>query len=470
VKPRGEKRINYGNVNQPFDRVLFNDLWRRAAQSLTGHPVFVQDLWAGADPTYTYPVRVITKNAWHSLFIHNMLLRQAPGGNGHRRTPLLILHVPDFDAGMTLDGKSDPRFIGADLHRRMVLITGTAYAGEIKKSVFTFMNYWLPQKKVFPMHCSANIGMENGDVAFFFGLSGTGKTTLSADPRRLLIGDDEHGWGRNGVFNIEGGCYAKTKDISLETEPEIYLVARKRGTVLENVKCHPDREVLEPDFFNTELSENGRASFPLDAVQNAVLEGRGGHPQNIFLLTCDAFGVMPPISKLTPEQAAHQFVMGYTSKVAGTELGAGGATFSTGYGEPFLPLLPAEYATMFMGKINEHQPNVWLVNTGYTGTGQRMPIALTRQFVEAAYSGALDEGKVDYIIDNPFGLRTPVFHDETLRQAMDMQSTWQNEGGYRKKCDDLAAKFRAGFKRHKPHLPEAVKAVADQFGHHPANG
>ncbi|MDD5587024.1 MAG: phosphoenolpyruvate carboxykinase (ATP) [Alphaproteobacteria bacterium] len=468
VEHPGENHIDFGKVNQPCPPDIFDDLWRRAAKSLERRHVFVQKLYAGADPDYSQPVFFAGENAWHALFIRNMLLRAAPGLDAMFREPLRILHVPGFNATPELHGTQDGRFIGADMKTRRVVITGTGYAGEVKKSVFTFMNYLMPGEEVFPMHCAANAGIKK-DVALFFGLSGTGKSTLSADPERELIGDDEHGWGPGGVFNFEGGCYPKTINISPETEPQIYTVARSRGTILENVDCFPDSRV--PDFFSTRFSKNGRASHQISALDNAVHDGRGGHPENIFLLTCDAFGVLPPISRLSPEQAAHQFLSGYTAKVAGTELGSTGsaeATFSSGFGAPFLPLDPVVYGKMFMEKMREHGPNCWLVNTGYTGTGKRMAISLTRRFVEAALSGELK--RVDFAVNNPFGLMVPVRVEGVDPKALDMRSTWDNPVAYEERVGDLTGRFAKNFEKFLPKVPREVQDVARRFGHAPANG
>src|SRR5690606_2838744 len=366
--------------NKPMTPAQFDLLLGDFVAHAADKDLYVQDLIGGADPVHALPVRVITELAWHSLFIRNLLIRPDRAALSQFAPKLTIIDLPSFRADPPRHGTRSETVIALDLTRMIVLIGGTAYAGEMKKSVFTVLNYLLPQKGVMPMHCSANEG-KAGDTAVFFGLSGTGKTTLSADPARMLIGDDEHGWGPDGVFNFEGGCYAKTIRLSAEHEPEIFATTRRFGTVLENVVLDQDRV---PDVDDASLTENTRCAYPLDFIPNASASGRGGHPKNIVMLTADAFGVLPPIARLTPAQAMYHFLSGYTAKVAGTERGVTEpeATFSTCFGAPFMPRHPSEYGNLLRELIAAHNVDCWLVNTGWTGgaygTGRRMPIRVTR--------------------------------------------------------------------------------------------
>jgi phosphoenolpyruvate carboxykinase (ATP) len=444
-----ERDIDWGKVNQPIDAVHFNGLKERIQAWLKGRDVFVQDLYAGADPTYRLPIRVITTHAWHNLFARNMFIRPTQEQLADHKADFTVLHVPEFQADPALDGTRSSTFIMVNFSQKLIMIGGTSYAGEIKKSIFTIMNYILPAKGVMPMHASANIG-KDGDVAIFFGLSGTGKTTLSADANRTLIGDDEHGWTDHSVFNFEGGCYAKTIRINPKQEPEIYAACRRFGTVLENVVYDPDTRT--PDFDSAFLAENTRACYPVDFIPNASETGIGGLPKNIVMLTCDAYGVLPPISKLTPEQAMYHFLSGYTARVAGTEKGVTEpqATFSACFGAPFMPRPPEVYATLLGEKIKFHKVDCWLVNTGWTGggygTGNRMPIHMTRTLVNAAING--DLAKVAFKDDGVFGLQIPAeaFRD-VPSSVLNAREAWADKAAYDKTAADVKAKFTENYKK-----------------------
>src|SRR5436305_1470305 len=385
-----DRSVQWGAVNQPMTEAHFERIYSRMASYWQGQDVYVQDLLVGADPEYTLPVRVVSQLAWHSLFGRQLFIR--PNSSDSHAVQFTILFAPEFQSNPAEDGTNSETAIVINFKKRVVLICGTSYAGEMKKSAFTIMNYLLPARGVFPMHCSANVG-EAGDVALFFGLSGTGKTTLSADPRRRLIGDDEHGWSDRGVFNFEGGCYAKCIRLSQEQEPQIWNAIRY-GTVLENVMM--DSESRRLDFNSDEITENTRAAYPLSFIENAVIPSVGGHPSNVIFLTADAFGVLPPISRLTPEQAMYHFLSGYTAKVAGTERGLGKepqATFSACFGSPFLPRPAAAYAALLGEKLRRHQAACWLVNTGWVGgpfgVGDRMKLTYTRAMLNAVLAGEL---------------------------------------------------------------------------------
>ena len=389
-EPSSEQHIAWGGPNRPMESEQFDRLHADMLSSLRGVELFVQDCFAGADERYRLPLRVITEYAWHSLFARNLFILD---GSAAHVPELTIIDSPSFKADPARHGTNSEVVVALNFAKRLVLIGGTSYAGEIKKSVFSTLNYLLPLRGVLAMHCSANIGSE-GDVALFFGLSGTGKTTLSSDPDRCLIGDDEHGWSDHGVFNFEGGCYAKTIRLSLEAEPQIYATTRRFGTVLENVAIDPVTRQLDLD--SDQFTENTRAAYPISFIDNAVPSGQGGHPRNIVMLTADAFGVLPPISRLSPAAAMYHFLSGYTAKVAGTEKGVTEpkATFSTCFGAPFLPLAPSCYAQLLGEKIARHEAQVWLVNTGWTGgpfgVGTRIRIRFTRAMIHAALSGGLD--------------------------------------------------------------------------------
>ncbi|MGH9880204.1 MAG: phosphoenolpyruvate carboxykinase (ATP), partial [Pyrinomonadaceae bacterium] len=426
--------------------------------------LFVQDTFAGADPRYRLPVRVITEFAWHSLFARTMFINDRAGEELHR-PEFTIINFPSFQADPERDGTRSPTFILMDFSQRMVLIGGTSYAGETKKSVFTILNYLLPQRGVMSMHCSANVG-DSGDVAIFFGLSGTGKTTLSADPERQLIGDDEHGWSDDGVFNFEGGCYAKVIRLSPEAEPDIYRTTKMFGTILENVVFDPETRSIDLD--DSAKTENTRASYPLTSIPNIVPAGYADHPQNIIMLTADAFGVLPPVARLTPEQAMYHFLSGYTAKVAGTERGVKEpeATFSTCFGAPFMVLHPGVYADLLGQKMAQTNAACWLVNTGWSGgpygVGQRMKIGHTRAMIRAILNGSLSqvETKPDLI----FGVNIPVTCPEVPAEVLQPRNTWADKEAYDRQARDLARRFNENFKKYESGVSEGVRAVAPKAG------
>jgi len=441
-----EREIDWGKVNRPMDPAQFDTLHADLLGSLAGRELFVQDVYAGADPSYRLPVRVITEYAWHSLFCRNLFIDD-PQAAEDASPQFTIIDSPSFKADPARHGSNSDVVIAVNFGKRLVLIGGTSYAGEMKKSVFSILNYLLPLRGVLSMHCSANVGPA-GDVALFFGLSGTGKTTLSSDPDRMLIGDDEHGWSDQGVFNFEGGCYAKTIRLSAEAEPQIYATTRRFGTVLENVVVDPATRELNLD--DDRYTENTRAAYPISFVDNAVMSGQAGHPRNVVMLTADAFGVLPPISRLTPEGAMYHFLSGYTAKVAGTEKGVTEpkATFSTCFGAPFLPLAPSRYARMLGEKIARHNARVWLVNTGWSGgpygVGKRMKIAYTRAMIRAALSGALDA--VAYDRDPIFNLDVPTSCPAVPPDVLKPRTTWSSPGEYDLQASKLARMFTDNFK------------------------
>jgi phosphoenolpyruvate carboxykinase (ATP) len=454
-----EANIAWGKVNKPMDAAKFDALHHDLLASLAGKELFVLDCYAGADPAYRLRVRVINELAWHNLFCRNLFIddpRAASDGDPQ----FTIIDSPSFKADPARHGTNSEVFIVVNFAKKLVLIGGTSYAGEMKKSIFGVLNYVLPMQNVLSMHCSANIGA-SGDTALFFGLSGTGKTTLSNTPDRLLIGDDEHGWSDHGVFNFEGGCYAKTIRLSSEAEPQIYATTRRFGTVLENVVADPETRALNLD--DDRFTENTRAAYPISFIDNAVPSGMGGHPQNVVMLTADAFGVLPPISRLTPDGAMYHFLSGYTAKVAGTEKGVTEpkATFSTGFGAPFLPLPPSHYAKMLGEKIAKHQSRVWLVNTGWTGgpygTGKRMKIAYTRAMVRAILSGALDH--VQYERDAKFNLDVPTSCPEVPSEVLNARNTWSDGAAYDQQANKLAQMFAENFKAFESEVSAAVRAA-----------
>jgi len=460
--PSIDADIWWGKVNQPIERERFDALLARAQEHLEGKDLFVFDGYAGADPRYRLKVRVITEDAWQCLFARNMFVREEDGATLASFVPdFTVLDVAHFDAEPQRDGTNSSTFILLDLARRMVLIGGTRYAGEIKKSIFSVMNHHLPKQGVLSMHCSANYGATRDDVALFFGLSGTGKTTLSSDPDRTLVGDDEHGWSADGVFNVEGGCYAKVIRLSPESEPEIYETTRTFGTILENVVCDPETRRLDLD--SERLTENTRASYPVTQLGNVDLGGQGGHPRNVVFLTCDAFGVLPPISRLTEEQAMYHFLSGYTAKVAGTEKGITEpkVTFSTCFGSPFLPLHPSVYATLLGEKLKRHEVRVWLLNTGWTGgpygEGERIKLRFTRRMVTAALAGELDH--VDTWTDPFFGLAVPVHVEGVPDELLRPRDTWKNPADYDAKAGRLAEMFADNFEKYEEQVSDAVRAA-----------
>jgi len=458
-EPTTDGHIHWGSVNRPFAEDNFERIHHRLLAYLQGNDVFVQDCYAGADERYRIPVRVITEYAWHNLFVRNMFIRIRSHEEYQRFKPeFTIINLPKFHAVPDLDGTRSEAFVLINYAKKLVLIGGTSYAGEIKKSVFSILNYLLPHKRVMAMHCSANQG-KDGDVALFFGLSGTGKTTLSADPDRALIGDDEHGWSDTGVFNFEGGCYAKVIRLSQEAEPDIFRTTRTFGTVLENVVF--DTHWRMPDLNDDTFTENTRAAYPITHIDNIVPEGVGNHPQNIVFLTADAFGVLPPISKLSPEQAMYHFLSGYTAKVAGTERGLGNepqATFSTCFGAPFMPLHPSVYAEILGEKIAKHKVNVWLVNTGWTGgpygEGERMSIQHTRALLSAALNNKLND--VKFIADPIFGLNIPESCENVPTEVLTPRNTWKDKNAYDEKAKELANRFKENFKEYESYVDEKV--------------
>jgi len=458
-------RIDWGEVNQPVQPDVFDALFGRVATHLEGRDLFVIDGFIGADPDHTIKLRVICELAWHALFARQ-LFRRPDASQLHDFEPeFTVLAAPGFSAVPERDGTTSDAFIGIDLERKQVLIVGTLYAGEIKKSIFTSANYLLPVAGVLPMHCSANIGPDD-DVALFFGLSGTGKTTLSADPRRALIGDDEHGWSDSGVFNFEGGCYAKCIYLSRENEPQIWAAIRF-GSVVENVVMNEvSRDI---DFDDATITENTRAAYPLEFIPGFVASGRGGHARTIVFLTADAFGVLPPLSRLSPEEAMYHFLSGFTAKLAGTEAGLGDepqATFSTCFGQPFLPLPPGTYAEMLGARIQQHGARVFLINTGWTGgpygVGRRIDLEHTRAMVHAATSGALDD--VPTIRHRIFNLDVPTRCPGVPDEMLHPQSTWPDREKYEIEARELARMFADNFERFSDSVPpEVTKAgpVAD---------
>lgn len=445
-EPSSAEHIWWGPVNKPFEQERFNALYQRLLAYVQGRDLFVQDCYVGADPQYRIPIRVITENAWQSLFARNMFIQIKDRSLlDEHRPEFRVLAFPHFHAIPELDGTNSEAFIIVDFSQRTILIGGTSYGGEIKKSVFTILNYYLPRQEVLSMHCSANMGA-NGDVALFFGLSGTGKTSLSADPERRLIGDDEHGWSDNGIFNFEGGCYAKVINLSREAEPQIYECTRRFGTILENVMV--DNETRRVDLNDATLTENTRACYPITHLPNAIREGRGPHPKNIVLLTCDAFGVLPAIARLTPEQAMYQFLSGYTARVAGTERDLGRepvATFSACFGAPFMALPPTTYTRMFGERIRKHNVKCWLINTGWQGGpatsgAKRISIQHTRTLLRCALSGALDE--VPTRTDPYFGFAVPTECPDVPPEVLRPRDAWPDPQAYDLQIQKVVSLFQ----------------------------
>lgn len=457
-----EDHVWWGEYNRPYSPEKFNELVDRLQGFLQRRDLFVQDCYAGADPEFRMPVRIITEFAWHSMFARNMFILPQSQEEYRRHVPeFTVLAVPSFKAFRPIDATSSETFIVLNFKEKLCIIGDTAYGGEIKKSIFTVLNYLLPLRGVMPMHCSANMG-EDGDAALFFGLSGTGKTSLSADPERRLIGDDEHGWSDEGVFNFEGGCYAKVIRLSPTAEPQIYACTRRFGSILENVIYDPVSRLIDLD--DDEITENTRASYPLEYIGNALPEKRGGHPKNIILLTCDASGVMPPIARLSTEQAIYHFLSGYTSKVGGTEVGLGEEpeiTFSTCFGAPFMVHHPAFYADLLKRKIERYGVNCWLLNTGWVGgaygVGKRISIGHTRAILSAALSGKL-EG-VEYREDPVFGFDVPMTCEGVPDEVLDPVLSWPSEEEYFDKYRQLASRFRENFKKFQDESGEDVLAA-----------
>ena len=460
-EPTSSSEIWWGPVNKRLAPERFASLRGRVEAYLQGQEVFTQDLYAGADPAHRIRVRLVTTEAWNALFTRHMFIRPTTEELAGFEPDWVILHAPHFQADPALDGVRSSTAVALSIDARTVVICGTEYGGEIKKSIFTVMNWFLPEAGVLPMHCSANRG-EEGDVALFFGLSGTGKTTLSSDPARPLIGDDEHGWGADGVFNIEGGCYAKVINLSAAAEPEIWNATHRFATVLENVVAGPHGRL---DLADGQLTENTRACYPIEAVPNADRTGRGGHPRTVVMLTADAFGVLPPISRLTPAQAMYHFLSGYTAKVAGTEKGLSAeptATFSTCFGAPFLPRRPEVYGRMLADLIERHGASCWLVNTGWTGgghgTGKRMSIAHTRALLRAALDGSL--ASAQFVTEPVFGLAIPQGLPDIPDSVLDPRKSWSDPARYDHAAAELARRFERNFATFQGVVGEDVRRAA----------
>jgi len=455
--------VHWGKVNQAFSPARFDALLERVLEHLRSRELFVQDLHCGADPAYRLPIRIISEYAWHALFVRQLFVRPTAAELAEHVAEFTVVAAPEFQAVPERDGTRSGAFIIADFTRKIILIGGTKYAGEIKKSIFGVMNFMVPGRDVLPMHCSANVGAD-GVTALFFGLSGTGKTTLSADPARHLIGDDEHGWSATGIFNFEGGCYAKCVDLSEEKEPQIYHAIRF-GSVLENVVLDP--ATGQPDYADIRYTENTRAAYPVSFIENAVVPGVGGHPRNVFFLAADAFGVLPPIARLTPDQAMYHFLSGYTAKLAGTEAGMGSdpvPEFSACFGAPFLPLAPRVYAEMLGRRLNQHKSACWLVNTGWSGgkfgVGKRMSIRVSRALVAAALNGDLD--KVEFVTEPAFGLSIPVSCPDVPPEVLNPRNAWADKAAYDRLAADLADRFEENF--YQFDAPEAVRAGGPHRG------
>jgi phosphoenolpyruvate carboxykinase (ATP) len=456
-----EEHVWWGQYNRPIAADKFEVLYDRMLGFLQGRDVFVQDVYAGADENFRLPVRIVTELAWHSHFVRNMFILPQSLEEYKRFVPeFTIIAMPSFKGAPAVDNTQSETFICLSFEKKLAIIGNTAYAGEIKKSVFTILNYLLPLEGVLSMHCSANVNpADSNDVALFFGLSGTGKTTLSADPTRRLIGDDEHGWSDDGVFNFEGGCYAKVIGLSESAEPEIYATTKRFGTILENVPFDPVTRMIDLD--DDTLTENTRASYPLEFIANAVPEKKAGHPKNIILLTCDASGVMPPIARLTPNQALYQFISGYTSKIAGTEVGLRDEpeiTFSACFGGPFMVHHPYKYAELLKNKIERYGATCWLVNTGWVGgpygVGKRISIKHTRNLLTAALTGKLD--KVQYYQDPVFGFEVPKTCPDVPESVLEPWSSWPSRADYDKRYKDLAMRFAQNFAKFTEGTPQEV--------------
>jgi phosphoenolpyruvate carboxykinase (ATP) len=445
-EPSTEDTVWWGDVNHPISEEHYDRLRARLVEYLSARDLYAQDLFIGAHPEHRRSLRVYTETAWASVFARNLFRRPGAAELAAFQPNFTIICVPSFEADPSSEGTRSSTAILLHLRRMEIIIVGTQYAGEIKKSAFTVMNYLMPEEGVLPMHSAANVG-EAGDTAVFFGLSGTGKTTLSADPLRTLIGDDEHGWGADGIFNFEGGCYAKTIRLSPMYEPDIFATTRRFGTILENVDLDPRTRTLDLD--SERITENTRGAYPLHFIGNASESGMAGQPRSVVFLTADAFGVLPPISRLSREQAEYHFISGYTAKLAGTEVGIKEpmATFSAGFGAPFLPRHPAEYATMLGDRLDEHQVPVWLVNTGWTGgpygTGERMNINHTRSMVRAALSGALDD--VPMVRDPHFDVMVPTTCPDVPAEVLQPRGTWSDPDAYDRQARELLAMFEANY-------------------------
>ena len=454
--------VDWGDVNIPMAPEVFDALYNKVCAHLKGKEVWVRDAYACADPTFRLNIRVVNETPWANLFCNDLFLRPTAQEIETQTPDWTILQAPSFMADPAVDGTRQANFTAVNFTRKIVLIGGSAYTGEMKKGIFGVLNFVLPNDhKVLSMHCSANEG-KNGDVALFFGLSGTGKTTLSADPNRALIGDDEHGWADGSVFNFEGGCYAKCIDLSEEKEPQIWA-AVKPGALLENIKFHEGTKTV--DYTDASITENTRVAYPIDFIPNAKEKSYGGDPKNIFFLTADAFGILPPISKLTTEQAMFQFISGYTAKVAGTEVGVTEPqpTFSACFGRVFLPLHPAKYAELLGKKLDEHKDvNVWLINTGWSGgsygVGQRMSLKNTRAMITAAMNGDLDN--VAYVPHPVFGVLVPQSVPNVPSEVLNPRDTWADKEAYDKKASELAGLFNKNFEKYAAQASDAIKSAA----------
>lgn len=464
-KKPADSQIAWGSVNKAIAPENFDRIYHKVKVHLEKTEIYIQDVIVGRDPAHAQIFRIVSEYAWATLFTRNLLLPALPEPG--EKPDFTLLHVPTFNADPDADGTHTRTFIIINFDQRLVLIGGTSYAGEIKKSIFTVMNRILPDADVFPMHCSANIG-KSGDTALFFGLSGTGKTTLSSSPDRYLIGDDEHGWSKDGIFNFENGCYAKTINLSRELEPMIWEASQRFGSVLENVGFDP--ATREIDFYDGKRTENTRAAYPILYIDDHIESGRGNHPQNIFFLSADAFGVLPPISYLTNEQAVYYFLLGYTAKLAGTEKGLGTepeATFSTCFGEPFLPLSPVVYANLLLNRIKEHKPNVWLINTGWSGgpygTGSRIKLPYSRAMISAVLDKGISEDS--FHRETIFGLRIPTAIESVPSEILDPINTWQNKADYLKVADNLIEKMHQRMAR----FNSALEPAIINSGPHPRN-
>lgn len=462
-EPTSEQNIWWGKVNRPIEQDKFDSLLRRMIAYTQNRDIFVFDGYVGTDERYRMPIRIITEYAWHNMFARNMFVRELNHEKLHNHVPeFTVIDMPRFHSEPEFDGTNSQTFILVDFSKRLVLIGGSEYAGEIKKSIFTAMNYYLPRRGVLSMHCSANYGQDQDDVALFFGLSGTGKTTLSNDTARTLIGDDEHGWSDVGVFNFEGGCYAKVIRLDPQGEPEIYETTRRFGTILENVIYNSDTRHIDLD--DGSLTQNTRSSYPITHIANADADGIGGHPKNVLFLTADAFGVLPPISRLTKAQAMYHFLSGYTAKVAGTERGVTEPqpNFSACFGAPFMPLHPGEYAKLLGEKIDKHDAKVWLVNTGWTGgphgVGSRMKLAYTRRMVTAVLNGELND--VETEIEPFFGLQIPKHLEGVPDEVLNPRNTWADQAAYDAQAQKLVGMFVENFKQFEAGVTQDIKDAA----------
>ena len=462
-----EGHVWWGEYNRPFNPEKFDELFSRIQGFLQGRDLFVQDCYAGADSNHRLGVRVISELAWHSLFARNLFLRPATNDEHRRFIPdFTVICAPTFRGMQSIDTTATSTFIILNLKQKLCLIGDTSYGGEIKKSVFTILNYQLPLEGILPMHCSANVG-QNGKVALFFGLSGTGKTTLSADPQRRLIGDDEHGWSNEGIFNFEAGCYAKVIHLSPTAEPEIYAATRRFGAILENVVLDPVTRLIDLD--DDQITENTRASYPLEMIGNSVAEKMGGQPSDIVLLTCDASGVMPPIARLSAEQAIYHFISGYTSKISGTEVGLGREpeiTFSACFGAPFMVHHPSVYADLLRRKVERHGVQCWLLNTGWVGgpygVGKRISIAYTRALLGVALEGRL--AQAEFRADPIFGFDVPIACDGVPPSVLDPAASWPDEGAYLEKYGQLASRFRENFRKFEGTSTQDIRAAGPRIG------